>query len=67
MHHDDIVVRLVAPSGGTVEDGEVALARLLRLSPGQRPGAGPLGARAMLVAVLGAMIALAVLAVGGLL
>jgi len=66
MPHDKGVVRSVAPTGPTVEDGEVALARLLRLGSGPSVGAGALAGWAMLIAMLGALIALAVLAFGGL-
>lgn len=67
MHNDDMVVRSAAPAGGLVDDGEVALARLLRLTPGPGAGGNPVVARAMLVVLIGAVIALTVLALGGLL
>lgn len=66
MPHDKIVVRSVAPTGPTVEDGEVALARLLRLGSDPCAGAGALAGWAMLVAMVGAVIALLLLALGGL-
>jgi hypothetical protein len=64
MPHTNGVVRSVAPSGVTVTDGEAALARLLRIGSTPTPDPGALAGWAMLVAMLGALIALAALALG---
>lgn len=61
-------VRTVAPPGGAVTEAEAALARLLRIEPGATATAeAPLVANAMLVAWVGTLIALVVLALSGLL
>jgi len=67
MHHDDVVVRSVAPAGVTVEDGEMALARLLRIGSDPHAGADALAGLAMLVGMLGAFIGLVALALADLL
>jgi hypothetical protein len=62
------VVGSAAPRGVTVTDGEVTLARLLRLGSGGEGAARqlPVATRVLVVAMLGVVIALVGFALGGL-
>jgi hypothetical protein len=64
MSHGQMMVRPVAPPGMSVEDGEAALARMLRLGSDPGDARGALAGTAMLVLVLGALLTLVLLALG---
>lgn len=64
--HDAGGANTAAPIYQPPENPELALAQLLRISPGAAAGDGDVFARAMFVAMLGGVIALVVLAIGSL-